>query len=134
MQLTRAKTSPKTPSVDLMFRAFSDRTRLRLLHMLRGAEGAGAGGGGGEICVCELVRVLELPPPKISRHLAYLRKAGLVQARKEGLWMHYRLAPATSEFHQSLLKCLACCFASVPELARDTRRLNRVDCTDGCCD
>ena len=51
-----------------MFRAFSDRTRLRLLHLLRGGEG----------CVCDLVRVLGVPQPKVSRHLAYLRKAGLV--------------------------------------------------------
>lgn len=128
MQLTRAKTSSKTPSVHLMFRAFSDRTRLRLLHLLRGA------GDNGEICVCDLVRVLELPQPKISRHLAYLRKAGLVLARKEGLWMHYRLAPAAGAFHASLLNCLACCFASVPELTRDARRLGRADCADGCCD
>jgi ArsR family transcriptional regulator len=103
------------PSVDLMFRAFSDRTRLRILHLLRG----------GEVCVCDLVRVLEVPQSKVSRHLAYLRKAGLVTARKEGLWMHYRLAPATTEFHRSLLNCLACCFTAVPELAKDADRLGR---------
>ena len=101
-----------------MFRAFSDRTRLRLLHLLRG----------GEVCVCDLVRVLGVPQPKVSRHLAYLRKAGLVEARKEGLWMHYQLAPVRNEFHESLLKCLACCFASVPELARDEAKLRK-----GCC-
>lgn len=109
-----------------MFRAFSDRTRLRLLHLLRG----------GEVCVCDLVRVLEVPQSKVSRHLAYLRKAGLVTARKEGLWMHYRLAPATTEFHRSLLNCLACCFTAVPELARDTQRLGRPAinaCGPDCC-
>src|SRR5271168_3267729 len=89
--------------VDMMFRAFSDRTRLRLLNLLRG----------GETCVCDLVDVLALSQPKVSRHLAYLRKAGLVVARKDGLWMHYRLAPAKSQFHKSLLNCLACCFQSV---------------------
>src|SRR4051812_35263204 len=93
--------------VDRLFRAFSDRTRLRILNLLRG----------GELCVCDIVRVLHLPQPKISRHLAYLRRARLVLARKEGLWMHYRLAPATGEFHASLITCLACCFSSVPELA-----------------
>src|SRR6185437_2202344 len=77
----RMKTKPATPSVDAMFRAFSDRTRLRILHMLRG----------GELCVCDIVAVLEVPQPKASRHLAYLRKAGLVQARKEGLWSYYKL-------------------------------------------
>ena len=122
MVATRSKIS-----VDLMFRAFSDRTRLRVLHLLRE----------GELCVCDIVRVLELPQPKISRHLAYLRKAGLVTARKEGLWMHYQLAPASGEFHQSLLNCLACCFASVPELARDGRKLKGKCCVGGddgaCC-
>src|SRR3954467_7701291 len=114
MVVTAAK-----PRVDVLFRAFSDRTRLRILNLLRG----------GELCVCDLVRVLKLPQPKISRHLAYLRKAKLVLARKEGLWMHYRLAPAAGDFHQSLLKCLDCCFGHVPELARDVRVLGR----DPCC-
>ena len=115
-------------SVDGMFRAFSDRTRLRILNLLRG----------GELCVCDIVRVLELPQPKISRHLAYLRKAGLVEARKEGLWMHYQLAPAGGEFHESLLKCLSCCFGCVPELAGDVRKLKGKCCDSpardgGCC-
>jgi ArsR family transcriptional regulator len=112
----------KSPSVDLMFRAFSDRTRLRLLNLLRG----------GETCVCDLVRVLDLPQPKVSRHLAYLRRAGLVVARKEGLWMHYRLAPGTTEFHRSLLNCLACCFTAVPELAKDAERLGKPCSPEGC--
>lgn len=108
-------------SVDLMFRAFSDRTRLRILNLLRG----------GELCVCDIVRVLDLPQPKVSRHLAYLRKARLVRARKEGLWMHYELARASGEFHESLLKCLGCCFGCVPELARDLRKLGREACCGG---
>jgi ArsR family transcriptional regulator len=117
----------KKDRVDLMFRAFSDRTRLRLLNML----------GTGETCVCDLVRVLDVPQPKVSRHLAYLRKAKLAVARKDGLWMHYRLAPATTEFHKSLLNCLSCCFKSVPELARDVERLGRSksssNCSTDCC-
>ena len=121
------KTNAAKHSVDLMFRAFSDRTRLRLLNLLRA----------GEVCVCDLVDVLELPQPKVSRHLAYLRRAGLVVARKDGLWMHYRLAPAASEFHKSLMNCLACCFKSVPELKRDAERLGRTTelsaCSTDCC-
>lgn len=109
------KMKQRTDRVDVMFRAFSDRTRLRLLNLLRG----------GEACVCDLVDVLEVPQPKVSRHLAYLRRAGLVTARKDGYWMHYALAPATTDFHKSLLDCLACCFQSVPELARDAGRLGR---------
>ncbi len=120
------KAAPATDKVDLMFRAFSDRTRLRLLNML----------ATGETCVCDLVDVLGVPQPKVSRHLAYLRRARLVTARKEGLWMHYRLAPATSAFHKSLLNCLACCFRSVPELAKDLERLGRKGgkCSPGCCE
>lgn len=103
------------PPVDRMFRAVSDRTRLRILHLLQG----------GELCVCEIVAALRVPQPKASRHLAYLRRAGLVVARRDGLWMHYRLAPAGNPFHQKLLDCLTCCFQDVPELARDARRVRR---------
>ena len=113
--LANMLSATRIDKVDLMFRAFSDRTRLRLLNMLRT----------GETCVCDLVAVLDVPQPKVSRHLAYLRKAGLVIARKDGFWMHYRLAGATTEFHKSLLKCLDCCFRSVPELARDMQELRR---------
>ncbi len=101
---------------------FSDRTRLRILNLLCG----------GETCVCDLVTVLGGPQPKISRHLAYLRRAGLVSARKEGLWMHYRLVPAKTKFHKTLLSCLACCFQSVPELARDTKKLGRKPTNKSC--
>ena len=98
-----------------MFRAFSDRTRLRILNLLKP----------GELCVCDLVRVLELPQPKVSRHLAYLRRAGLVAGRKDGLWMHYTLLPAQNSFHQKLIECLSCCFQHVPEVAKDMKRLGR---------
>jgi ArsR family transcriptional regulator len=101
--------------VDLMFRAVSDKTRLRLLHLLRA----------GELCVCDLVDVVDLPQPKVSRHLAYLRKAGLVLTRKDGLWNYYKLAPARSEFHVKLLDCLGSCSSEVPELANDAARLAR---------
>ena len=99
--------------VDVMFRAFSDRTRLRILHLLRD----------GELCVCDIVEVLGVPQPKASRHLAYLRKAGLVVARKQGLWSYYNLAPPRGEFHQKLLDCLRCCFHDVPELSKDAKHL-----------
>jgi ArsR family transcriptional regulator len=112
--------APPSQRVDLMFRAFSDPTRLRILHMLRP----------GELCVCHIVDVLGVPQPKASRHLAYLRKAGLVRARKEGQWSYYRLAPARAAVHQKLLECLGCCAQEVPELAKDARRLKEVT---GCC-
>lgn len=104
-----------------MFRAFSDRTRLRILSLLKA----------GELCVCDLVRVIEVPQPKVSRHLAYLRKAGLVTSRKDGLWMHYKLAPPANPFHRTLIECLACCFADVPELALDLKELAKACCDAG---
>ncbi len=108
-----------------MFRAFSDRTRLRILNLLRT----------GETCVCDLQSVLDVPQPKVSRHLAYLRKAVLVKARKQGLWSYYTLAPSKSPFHAKLLECLGCCFNDVPELARDIKKLKRSGCTGfpDCC-
>ena len=118
------KTARRTNRVDLAFRAFSDRTRLRILNLLRG----------GELCVCDLIEVLGVPQAKVSRHLAYLRRAGLVQARKDGLWSYYRLTEARGEFHAKLLECLACCFADVPELSKDAARLGRQEkCGPGCC-
>jgi ArsR family transcriptional regulator len=101
------------PAIDVMFRAMSDRTRLRILYMLTG----------GELCVCDIVAVLQVPQPKASRHLAYLRRAGLVTARKEGLWSYYRLSTARDTFHKKLLDCLACCFGEVPELVSDAKLL-----------
>src|SRR5918992_3939285 len=65
----------------LFFRALADHTRLRLLNLM----------GDDEVCVCFFVEVLKTNQPKISRHLAYLRRAGVVTARREGKWMHYRL-------------------------------------------
>ena len=111
--------------VDVMFRAFSDRTRLRILHLLLS----------GELCVCDLVRVLGVPQPKVSRHLSYLRKAGLVTGRKDGLWMYYTLTPTRNAFHRKLMECLGCCFADVPELAKDAKRLGKTSCdsSQACC-
>lgn len=106
--------------VDLMFRACSDRTRLRILSMLRG----------GELCVCDIVRVLAVPQPKASRHLAYLRRAGLVTARKEGPWSYYTLTPARTALHEKILDCLACCSHDVPEVAKDAKKLAQ---GKGCC-
>lgn len=68
--------------MELLFQALADRTRLRLINLM----------GEDEVCVCYLVEALKLTQPKISRHLAYLRRAGIVSARRDGKWMHYRLA------------------------------------------
>ncbi|MFI5350544.1 MAG: ArsR/SmtB family transcription factor [Elusimicrobiota bacterium] len=101
------------PRIDRMFKAFADETRLRILHLL----------ARGELCVCDLVGTLRLPQPKVSRHLAYLRGAGLVRVRKDGLWKHYSLAETSGKFHRSLIGCLRGCFSEVEVLRRDVERL-----------
>ena len=106
------------PTVNLMFRAFSDRTRLRILHLLVN----------GEMCVCDIVSITRVPQPRASRHLAYLLKAGLIQKRRQGLWAYYRLTAPASAFHRSLIKCLKECFRDVPELAGDAKRASRACC------
>lgn len=109
--------------VDLMFRAFSDRTRLRILCLLHQRE----------FCVGDIVDILELPQPKISRHLANLRKAGLVSVRKSGLWCYYSLAPAHTAFHKKLLSCLGNCFSEVPQIQTDQARAAEIKHSGGCC-
>lgn len=109
--------------IDRMFRAFSDRTRLRILFLIKD----------GETCVGDIVQILGLPQPTASRHLAYLRRAGLVAMRKEGLWCLYSLAKARNRFHGRLLECLACCLDEVPELEADAARARKVFNDGGCC-
>jgi ArsR family transcriptional regulator, arsenate/arsenite/antimonite-responsive transcriptional repressor len=101
--------------VDRLFRAFSDRTRLRILHLLTD----------GEVCVGDVVSVLRLPQPTVSRHLAYLRRAGLVTVRRDSSWNYYSLAEPSSQFHAKLLECLSTCFNEVPELKRDAARVRK---------
>jgi ArsR family transcriptional regulator len=110
-------------STDLMFRAFSNQTRLRILHVLLE----------GELCVGDVVAILRAPQPRISRHLAYLRKANLVVVRKSGLWSHYSLAPAKTPFHRELVECLEKCFSEVPELKADNARAAKIRKSGGCC-
>ena len=109
--------------VNRIFRAFSDATRLRILSLLKH----------GEQCVGDLVAILGVPQPKVSRHLAYLRKAGLVETREYGLWNFYRLAPPTSSFHRKLLECLSACFGDVPKVARDADKARALKKSGGCC-
>lgn len=108
---------------DLKFRAFSDQTRLRILHLLVG----------GELCVGDLVEIIDVPQPTASRHLAYLRKAELVVTRKDGLWMYYSLAPAKNRFHKKLLECLAHCFDEVEALRVDQARARALRRSGSCC-
>ena len=77
----------KSYDTETLFKALADRTRLRLISLI----------GDSEVCVCFLVEVLKISQPKISRHLAYLRRARIATARREGKWMHYRLTDPPDE-------------------------------------
>ncbi|MBI5597598.1 MAG: winged helix-turn-helix transcriptional regulator [Elusimicrobia bacterium] len=105
-----------SPSIDRMFKAFADGTRLRVLHLL----------AKGELCVCDIMAVLGAPQPKVSRHLSYLKRAGLVTVRREGAWRHYSLARPTGTFHERLVGCLDACLDEVPALRRDAAKLAAV--------
>jgi len=84
----------KPYSLEKLFRALADSTRLRLLNLMNGRE----------VCVCYFVEILKTSQPKISRHLAYLRRAGIVAARRDGKWMHYRLVPPPSHAGGEILE------------------------------
>src|SRR5262245_47529804 len=113
----RTMTAPQpAPRIDRLFRALADKTRLRILHRLLG----------GTMCVGDIATVLLIPQPAVSRHLAYLRKAGLVQVRRAGQWCYYSVAPARSRSHQKLVECLADCVADLPEAQADVRRVHRL--------
>jgi ArsR family transcriptional regulator len=100
-------------SLETIFKALADTTRLRILGLLLA----------GEVCVCDIHDSLGLPQPKVSRHLAYLRRAGLVEGRKDGLWVHYRLATLRDPVMQALLDAVGHAIGHLESGARDRRRL-----------
>ncbi|HYP51917.1 MAG TPA: metalloregulator ArsR/SmtB family transcription factor [Pyrinomonadaceae bacterium] len=110
--------SNKTNPMELLFKALSDRTRLRLLNLM----------GDDELCVCFFVEVLKTNQPKISRHLAYLRRAGVVAARREGKWMHYRVVAPPDEHAARVFAEVRAWLAGEREMQQDRARLMRVCC------
>jgi len=103
----------------LLFKALSDPTRLRIAALLSVKR---------EVCVCTLAAALEARDFKISRHLAILRAAGVVQARREGTWMHYRLASPRSEVERCLFECFRRHLKDHPTVRADLKRLDRPVC------
>src|SRR3981189_2929227 len=108
-------------AIDFLFRALADPTRLLLLQLIADRE----------ICVCYFVEILGISQPKISRHLAYLRRAGIAAARRQGRWMHYRLVippdPVASSILNETLKHLR----ERPDMRRDYSRLDSACCKPG---
>jgi ArsR family transcriptional regulator len=104
--------------MELFFAALADRTRLRLLNLM----------GGDEVCVCFFVEILKTNQPKISRHLAYLRKAGLVETRREGKWMHYKVVEPADSHAAHVFGEVRAWLSEDPEMRRDRERLVKVCC------
>lgn len=103
-----------------LFQALGDSTRLRILGLLLA----------GEVCVCDIHESLKIPQPKASRHLAYLRKAGLVDTRRDGLWIHYRLATMTDPVLGTIAEAVRHALTHVDTVLKDGARL---EVRTGCC-
>jgi ArsR family transcriptional regulator len=102
----------------VLFAALADTTRLRLLNLMAGRE----------VCVCYFVEILRQGQPKISRHLAYLRNAGIVTARREGKWMHYRICPPADAAAASILDAVLASLLADKRMQADLAKLDRACC------
>ena len=109
MSRTNAKTRATIDSLENAFKALADRTRLRILALL----------GNNEVCVCHIHDTLGLPQPTISRHLAYLRRSGLVEARREGVWMHYRVSTSLEPVVQDVVNAAVQVLTNVSSTTKD---------------
>jgi ArsR family transcriptional regulator len=107
-------------TLESLFKALADGTRLRILGLLLS----------GEVCVCHIHESLKIPQPKASRHLAYLRRAGLVDTRRDGLWIHYRLADPGDPVLQTIGDAVRHALMHVDSIRRDGARLQK---KTGCC-
>jgi ArsR family transcriptional regulator len=106
--------------METLFKALADETRLRILGLLLS----------GEVCVCDIHESLKIPQPKASRHLAYLRRAGLVDTRREGLWIHYRLGKLTDPVMAAIVDNVRHALTHIDAVHRDGERLQK---RTGCC-
>jgi ArsR family transcriptional regulator len=106
------------PTLATVFAALADTTRLRLLNLMAGRE----------VCVCYFVEILRQGQPKISRHLAYLRKAGIVVARREGRWMHYTICPPADAAQATIVTQVLASLRNDKKMQADLARLDRACC------
>ena len=102
-----------------VFKVLADPTRLRLMVLLSIQ---------GETCVCKLAEALDVADFKISRHLGIMRSAGLVEARRQGTWMHYKLSNARNRLEECLQECFRQCLAAHPAVKTDMQRLSKANC------
>jgi ArsR family transcriptional regulator len=106
--------------METLFKALADATRLRILGLLLT----------GEVCVCHIYESLKIPQPKASRHLAYLRRSGLVETRREGLWIHYRLGRLADPVMAAIVDAVRHALTHTDTVHRDAERLRK---KTGCC-
>src|SRR6058998_2765434 len=106
--------------LEQLFQALGDATRLRILGLLLT----------GEVCVCDIHETLKIAQPKASRHLAYLRRAGLVETRREGLWIHYRLGKLADPVITAISDAVRHALTHIDTVHRDAERLQK---RTGCC-
>lgn len=116
--------APAVADLDSLFKGFADPTRIRILNVL----------AAGELCVCDLVALLRLSQPTVSRHLAYLRRTGLVDARPELRFTYYRLAQPRDDVHHNLIGCVRTCFRGIGALDHERRSAEARVADRGRCD
>jgi len=132
MKRTANRRRPAIDELEDVFKALADKTRLRILALL----------GKNEVCVCHIHDSLGVPQPTVSRHLAYLRRAGLVDVRRDGVWMHYQVSRSLDPIVQAVFDAAIEALTRVPTTSEDRRQFQRsfgqlyvIDTPDGgaCC-
>jgi ArsR family transcriptional regulator, arsenate/arsenite/antimonite-responsive transcriptional repressor len=110
-----ARSGGRIDDLERVFRALSDKTRLRILALI----------GGNEVCVCHIHDSLGLAQPTVSRHLAYLRRAGLVDTRRDGVWMHYQLSASLDPSVRSVLTAAIAALTDTRDAVQDRKQFER---------
>jgi ArsR family transcriptional regulator len=98
--------------LDALFKGFADPTRIRVMNLL----------AAGELCVCDIVEILDLPQSTVSRHLGYLLRSALVEVTRDWKFAHYRLAAPANPVHRNLINCVRSCFRGIPALDLERAR------------
>ena len=112
---TTSKPRAAVDELENLFKALADKTRLRILALL----------GNNEVCVCHIHDSLGLPQPTVSRHLAYLRKSGLVATRRDGVWMHYQVSRSLSPVIQGVVSAAVEALQQLPATTQDRKQFQR---------
>ena len=115
MKHALSKSQAAVDELEAVFKALADKTRLRILALL----------GNNEVCVCHIHDSLGLPQPTVSRHLAYLRKSGLVATRRDGVWMHYQVSRSLSPVLQGVVAAAVAALQQLPATTQDRKQFQR---------